>query len=90
LKGGQAAVNTKVLDSEASVASPVAAPVATLAQEPPRPLRQSAIFSDMPDPSVHFLVDNPQRHTGFRSWFGLAFFAGLLVGLAIWAIMSGF
>jgi hypothetical protein len=42
----------------------------------------------VPDPSIYFLVDPPQRRRRFRSWFALAFFGGILIALAIVAILS--
>ncbi len=42
-----------------------------------------------PDPSIYLLVDPPKRRGKFRSWFALAFFGGVLIALAIVAILNG-
>jgi hypothetical protein len=46
-------------------------------------------FSHMPDPSIYLLVDPPKRRPRFRSWLALAFFGGILIALAIVAILNG-
>jgi hypothetical protein len=51
-----------------------------------RARRSDRAFAE--DPSVHFLVDPPKTRTQFKSWFALAFFAGLLLALAIIAITT--
>jgi hypothetical protein len=47
-----------------------------------------ADFFHAPDPSIYLLVDPPKRHGKFKSWFALAFFGGLLIALAIVAILN--
>lgn len=54
----------------------------------PRSVRPVIDFSHIADPSVHFLVDPPRLRVKFRNWFLVAVFAGVLMALAMVAIMN--
>ena len=77
-------MDTQILDSEATSTS-----TDRDSRRHGRHGRHGAAFSETPDPSFQFLVDPPRRHTRFQSWFALAFFSGILMGLLILAMIMG-
>lgn len=65
-------------DAETSISDPASS----------RSVRPAIDFSHIADPSAHFLVDPPRHRVKFRNWFLIAVFAGVLMALAMVAIMN--